>query len=252
MSINKELNDRIFLQTEKQQTHVEYQEEFGFYTNVAEGNIESVKKILANPDNTTLYDGAQYGKLSKNPLMNMRYHFVVSVALITRLCVEKGLDRELAYTMSDLYIGKMDLLQSPKQILSLHNEMLIDFTHKMSSLPKRQIYSIQVIKAIEYIYKYRNRRLTVQNVADFLGINRSYLSTLFKKETNISVSKFIRQEKIKAASNMLRFSDYSYSDISEYFGFASQSHFIKCFKEETGYTPTQYRKYFSHSEEMFK
>lgn len=252
MSINRELSNRLFLQTEKQQTHVEYSEEFGFYSNVAEGNIEAVKKILASPDNITLYDGSQYGRLSKNSLMNMRYHFVVSVALITRLCVEKGLERELAYTMSDLYIGKMDLLQSPRQILSLHNEMLMDFTNKMSDLPKRQVYSIRVVKAIEYIYRHRNGRITAQSVADFLGINRSYLSTLFKRETNTSISSFILREKIKAASNMLRFSDYAYADIAEYFGFASQSHFIKCFRTETGYTPAQFRKYFSKSEEIFQ
>ena len=36
--------------------------------------------------------------------------------MITRLCVEHGLEQELAYTMSDLYINKMDELQQAEAI----------------------------------------------------------------------------------------------------------------------------------------
>lgn len=252
MGLNKELNKRLFMQREQQQAHVEYKEEFGFYNNVAEGDIETVKRLLADPNDTHLYDSSEYGRLSRDSLRNMRYHFVVSVALITRLCVEKGLERELAYTLSDLYISKMDLSGSPAQILSLHNEMLMDFTRKMKALPKRQVYSMQIVRAIEYIYRHRNERLTVEHIAKELEINRSYLSVLFRKETGVSISGFIRREKIKAAANMLRFSDYSYADIAEYFGFASQSHFIQCFRREMDYTPAEYRKRFYREGEVFQ
>lgn len=248
MSMNKELNSRLFLQREEQKNHVEYKHEYSFYDNVAEGDVVSVQKVLANPDDIRMYENPQYGQLSKDPLQNIRYHFVVSVALITRLCVENGLERELAYTLSDLYIGRMDVIQTATQILSLHNEMLLDFTQKMADLPKKQVYSMQIVKAIEYIYKHRNERLTVATIAVNIGVNRSYLSSLFTKETGESISNFIRREKIKAAANMLRFSDYSYCDIAQYFGFASQSHFTYCFRKETGFTPMTYRKQYSNQD----
>ncbi|MCI7767825.1 MAG: AraC family transcriptional regulator [Oscillospiraceae bacterium] len=251
MSMNKELNNRLLKQSEEQQSHVEYEHEYGFYDNITAGNMEAVKKLLADPEDVKMYEAPEYGRLSRDPLQNIRYHFVVSAALITRLCVEKGLERELAYTLSDLYIGKMDCAKAAQQIISLHNEMLLDFTEKMAELPKRKIYSIQVIKAMEYIFHHRTARLTAKELADILQINRSYLSTLFKKETGIGISEFIRREKIKAAENMLKFSDYSYSEIGEYFGFASQSHFTECFKKETGMTPKEYRKRFSQSQESF-
>lgn len=251
MSLNTELNRRLFIQREQKKTHVEYNHEYGYYNNVAEGNVEEVKKILASVDNEKMYDGSEYGQLSKNPLNNTRYHFVVSVALITRLCAEKGLERELAYTLSDLYIGKMDLLNNVREIILLHNEMLLDFANKMADLPKKQVYSLHVIKAIEYISRHRNDKLTVETTAKALNLNRSYLSTLFKKETGVSIGRFIRHERIEASANMLRFSDYSYADIAEYFGFSSQSHFIQCFRIETGYTPKEYREKFSRSQEIF-
>ena len=121
-------------------------------------------------------------------MRNIRYHFVVATALITRLCVEKGLERELAYTLSDLYINKMDTETNAQKILALYNELLLDFTMKMAELPKQNVYSIQVVKAMEHIYKHRNERLTVQQIADDLHINRSYLSALFAKETGSSIS----------------------------------------------------------------
>ncbi len=243
MSINKELSLRLLEQQEEEKSHVEYSHEYGYYENVAAGDVGEVKKVLADPSDTSLYDGAEYGKLSVNRMRNMRYHFVVSTALITRLCVEKGLEREMAYTLSDLYISKMDLLSEAEDIIRLHNEMLMDFTERMSKQPKRSVYSMQVIKAMEYIYKHRTGRLTSQMVAEAVGVNRSYLSTVFHKESGITLQDFIRREKIKAAANMLRFSDYSYSEIAEYFGFSSQSHFIQCFKKECGLTPKEYRLY---------
>ena len=251
MSMNKELNAKLWERREEQIHHVEYDHEYKYYDNIAEGRIEEVQKVLADPKDITRYEDPEYGKLSKDFLRNMRYHFVVSTALITRLCVEKGLERELAYTLSDLYIGKMDIAKTAEQIIVLHNEMLMDFTRKMADLPKQKVYSIQIVKAIEYIQKNRNSKLTVQDIAGKLNINRSYLSSLFKKETGKSISDFIREEKIRAAANMLKFSEYSYSDIAEYFSFASQSHFIECFRKQTGLSPKEYRKKYSRNQELF-
>ena len=248
MSINRELNMRLHSQREAQSVHVEYSHEFGFYESIAAGNVEQVRCMLASTEDIDMYDRAEYGRLSADPLQNMRYHFVISAALITRTCVEKGMERELAYTLSDLYIGKMDNLSSRQQIISLHNEMMMDYAMKMAELPKHKVYSSRIIKVIDFICHHLNEHITVQDAADVLNMNRSYLSSLFIQETGIKMSYFIRREKIKAAGNMLRFSDYSYADIAEYFGFSSQSHFTKCFRQETGFTPMEYRRKFSRNQ----
>ena len=247
MAMERELNSQLFKRREEQCGHVEYSHEYLFYDNIAEGDIEAVRKDLVDPQDTSRYESEEYGKLSKDFLRNIRYHFVISVAMITRACVEKGLERELAYTLSDLYISRMDALQNAQQIGILYNEMLLDFTNRMAQLPKQKVYSVQIVRAMEYIYMHRNERLTVQRIADCIGVNRSYLSSLFSKEMGMSISDFVRNEKVKAAENMLRFSEYSYGDIAEYFGFASQSHFIKCFREKTGLSPKEYRNKYLRS-----
>ena len=119
--------------------------------------------------------------------------------------------------------------------------MLLDFTKHMAELPKQNVYSLQTIEAMNYVRRHYTDDINVESVADALRINRSYLSKLFKKNTGISLGEFIRKERIKAAANMLEFSDYSASEIAEYLHFSSQSHFIQCFKKEIGCTPAQYR-----------
>ena len=129
-------------------------------------------------------------------------------------------------------------------ILDIQREMVIEYTKQMAQLRKEDVYSIQVMKAIDYVYAHLNEKISVEQIADALRLNRSYLSELFHRETGKTITSFIRGAKLTAASNMLKYSDYEYSDIAEYFAFASQSHFTKCFKEETGYTPKQYRTRF--------
>lgn len=253
MTYHRELQNRLFQQQENNMTHMEYQQECSYYEDIVHGRLDRLHLQLIKPENIHAYNAKEYGQLSKNPLQNLRYHFVVSVSIITRLCVEHGLEQELAYTLSDLYINKMDELPTAEQILQLQNEMVIDFTQKMANLPKQQGYSMHVIKGIEYICHHLHQRLTVSEVAKALSVNRSYFSALFAKETGLSVSHFIRQEKLHAAANMLRFSDYSYTEIAEYFGFSSQSHFIQCFQKEFSCTPAVYRKQyfqktFTHAE----
>ena len=65
---------------ESEKYHRPMEEEFSFYTAVKNGDMEFVRKNLnsgdfANPDGM--------GVLSKNPLTNIKYHFVVTVAIVT-------------------------------------------------------------------------------------------------------------------------------------------------------------------------
>ena len=72
-------------------------------------------------------------------------------------------------------------------------------------------------------------------------MNPNYISDLFKKEEGISITDYIRNEKIKLAENLLIYSKYQYIEISAYLGFSSQSHLGTQFKEVTGMTLKQYR-----------
>ncbi len=242
MNPNNELTKLLTEYREEHFTHRTRLEENQFYNLIATGNIKAIRPMTTGPINEQLFEQEGYGILSKDRIRNARYHFVTAVALITRICAEKGLPAEVAYTMSDLYINKMDRLNSLDEIIRLNSEMALAFTTKMAELRKEQVYSLPVIKAMDYIIENLNSSVNVNQVAEALHMNRSYLSTLFANETKLSLSDYIRKEKISFATHLLQYTDYSYSIIADYLAFSSQSHFIQTFRKEIGMTPAEYRK----------
>uniref|UniRef100_UPI003FED7E9F helix-turn-helix domain-containing protein n=1 Tax=Agathobacter sp. TaxID=2021311 RepID=UPI003FED7E9F len=243
MGIERELSYRMFHQREELLEHVGYEEEARLYFAVATGDISLVKEYAQNYMKPDASGNEKNGILSRDPLQNTKYHFVIFTALITRLCVEYGMIREEAYTISDLYINKMDVCNNSQKILYLQGEMLLDFTTRMAALEKKANYPIPIAQAIDYINNHLQEPLSLNKIASILGLTPSYLSYLFKKETGTTIKKYILEKKLKAAETMLLYSDMSSSDIAGYFNFASQSYFISCFKKATGQTPLEYRQH---------
>ena len=68
-------------------------EEYAFYTAVSHGDLETVRQ---NCESKRFTDLRGTGKLSRDALTNIKYHFVITVAMITRFCVDEGMEMELA------------------------------------------------------------------------------------------------------------------------------------------------------------
>lgn len=213
-------------------------EEFLFYRAVAEGDVDAVRR---NCEMGRFVASDGVGILSHNPVTNLKYHFVITTAMITRLCRQNGMESEQAFRLSDFYIQKLDDLYTMQEVHSLHDEMVLDFTEKMRRYLRKDTNSKHINSCKEYIYAHIKERITIEDLSDALGVSASYLSRLFKKEAGISVSAYIREQKINIAKNLLRFSDYSLIEIANRLSFSSQSHFIQQFKEVTGMTPKKYR-----------
>lgn len=218
--------------------------EYSFYTNVKTGNMEAVIK---NCEEDAFIQLEGTGTLSHNPLTNIKYHFVVTAAMLTRFCIEGGLEPEQAYRLSDFYILKMDTCQTIRQVADLHHDMAKDFTGKMILNKKSSIISKPVMQCVDYIYSNIKDRITVQDLADHTGLSTNYLSRVFKQNLGVSISDYIREKKIEKATHLLKYSDESIVDIANYLSFSSQSHFIQTFQDYTGLTPKKYRDRFYKS-----
>ena len=188
--------------------------------------------------------------LSKDPLRNVKYLFIANITLQTRFAIEGGLDSETAYNTSDMYIRKMDLCQSVEEVMNLHREMTGYFTDRMANLKKENVFSRPVIRCINYIEANLHLPIRIQDLADHVSLNPTSLATMFKKETGRTIADYILHRRIDTACNMLRYSEYSASQISEILAFSSQSYFIRCFRKIKGMTPYEYVQ--RHSEENIR
>ena len=122
--------------------------------------------------------------------------------------------------------------------------MFAFYTAEVAKLDKKAVYAKPVVLCLDYIYEHLHEPIRVSSLAEFAGLNPSYLSTLFKKETGVSISAYVLSKRMEAAKNMLKFSPYSYAEIAAMLAFSSQSHFTRVFKVQTGYTPKAYRNRF--------
>jgi len=238
MDYNKELFYKDFIQREDNFLRAPYNPEISFYNSIKNGDIKSVTEGCEEQ----LINKPGLGKLSNNPLQNIKFHFVVTTALAARYCIEGGMDLQTAYSLSDYYIQKADKCQTPKEVSDLHPKMCLDYTKRMRELKKSYICSKPIVKCIDYIYDNLHNRITVNELSEYVKLNPTYLSRLFKKEVGISISEYIRKQKIDTAKNMLLYSDYKPGQIAQILAFPSQSYFTEIFKEYTGTTPKEYAK----------
>lgn len=242
MNTNHSFTHSTFLQRENFYQHSAYSTELAFYHAVQSGDIQRVKETMSP------LDSEGFGTLSSDSLRNLRYHLIISVAMITRYCMEAGMPSGEAYTLSDLYIQKADIASTSEAISALHKQMIIDFTKRMRNHKTEQVYSKPISKCLDYIYDYLHTPISLENLAEYVSLTPAYLSALFKKQVGTTISAYIRERRIDAAKNMLRYSEYTPIEIANYLCFSSHSYFIQIFRQETGMTPRQYQqKYFSRS-----
>lgn len=238
MSEIREQDISLFMQREENIIHSPYEKELRFYEKVKKGHADEVDAWMrVHP----IGSEKGFGSLSENPLNNLRYHIIVSIAMIARFCMEGGMDPETAYGLSDAYIRKVDVLKDEKELIRIHRKMCVDYAQRMQRLRKESIYSKHIVQCVDYIHAHINERITTEMLSEHCGLHASYLSRLFKKETGVGVGDYIRSLKIETAQNLLKYSDYTFLEISNYLAFSSQSHFVKVFRETTGSTPREYR-----------
>lgn len=234
----KKLRYMEYLQRETGTRHHTHTEDMYQYDLLRMGDPRAVEV------GTSIFSSGLTGHISDDPLRNYRYLFVAAITLVSRAAIAGGMDAERAYNISDLYILKMDSLQTIEEIKTLHREMFAFYTREMAALDKITVFSKPVILCMDYIYDHLHETIRVETLSKLVGLNRSYLSTLFKKETGRTVSEYILSKRMEAARNMLRFSDYTCAEIAALLAFSSQSHFNHVFLEQTGCTPRVFRNRF--------
>lgn len=237
----KELVFQRFTQREYGLVHPTYDSELAFYTLVKTGNIEELEKRYSF-DGLNETNISTRGILSEDRIRNLKYHIIVTIAMISRFCIEGGLDEDVSYGLSDIYIQRLDQINSEQKLREIHRELILDYARRMNKINSMKHYSIHCIKAIDYISNHLHEPITVQEVADNVGLDRTYFGKMFKQETMQTVAEYIRCKKVETAQNMLMYSEFSCAEISQYLGFASHSHFANVFRRYTGMTPSEYRE----------
>ena len=116
--------------------------------------------------------------------------------------------------------------------------------HLVTDKPKSGSMGDEYVKAaISYIHTfYYDTSINVDQISNYVGIDRSYLYRLFKEKMGVSPKKYIMEYKLKTAAKLLRETSLSVGQVALSTGFDDQLYFSTAFRNFYGVAPTKYRK----------
>ena len=182
------------------------------------------------------------GIIAAEQLRQVKNTFIVSATLASRAAIRGGLEVDDAFNLSDAYIQKCEILNSPDKIMNLQYHMIMEFTKRVERIRSGKHPGKLAVDVANYIQHHLSEPISAEDIAKELYLSRPYLSRKFIEETGESLTDFILKEKTEEAKRLLRYSDKTLTAISNYLGFSSQSHFSRVFKKYTQCTPGEYRE----------
>lgn len=165
--------------------------------------------------------------------------FIVKTSAIENIgcAVEKAKELICKERETAMKIKKLETMLNEKQIF-LENKF-INNNCKSSSTINQSNYIIK--KVNDYIAKNYNNKISLKSTANYIHINSSYLSRLYKKETGETLTDSINKLKIEHAKELLETTDMKTIKISQSIGIDDPAYFSHLFKKYVGTSPIEYR-----------
>ena len=167
---------------------------------VQQGDVASVEKNLKSGQYRHI---AMKTRLSTDLVQNFRYHCIISLAMVTRFCIEGGMPGEQAYRMSDFYIHKVDEVTTIDLVEELHDAACMDYAKRMQQIKNKPVCSKPVTLCLNYIYAHMHEKITTEDLAEEVHLHPSYLSRLFREQMGCTLHDYILDQKIQTAKQML-------------------------------------------------
>lgn len=116
---------------------------------------------------------------------------------------------------------------------------------KNTILPQEQresIVHLRMQKIFRFIEEHYAEDITLADLSVSANISKSECSRCFKLSMNTTPYKYLTEYRLSKAAQLLKRTNESIGNIAASVGFHQMSHFGKCFREKTGYSPKAYRE----------
>ena len=152
--------------------------------------------------------------------------------------------KDLRENMKDemLYIAEHH--DAPPFHLMGHLYLFIDYLSRSSSsqiATSGRVRDFYIKEALNYIEQNFQNDISVENIASFCGLNRTYFGRIFKETVGKSPQQFLLSYRMAKAAELLKLTELSISDIGNAVGYPNQLHFSRAFKNVYGVSPREWR-----------
>lgn len=151
---------------------------------------------------------------------------------------------ELFETMTRLYIKNVSFhsLEEVGILLQMLAQLLRDFSTEItpSHLADTQTKE-RIKKIISYVEKNFRSPISLQDIANHLGLTKEYFCRFFKKNMETSFLNYVNEVRLSHIYQEIQNTDAPISEIMEHNGFTNQKHFNRAFKKQYNQTPSSIR-----------
>ena len=126
-------------------------------------------------------------------------------------------------------------------LLKILSTMIRDSVERETADGSPNIYSYSEY-AVRYINNHFSEKVRIQDLADHIGISRSYLVKLVKQETGMSPQEYLIETRMRRSSDLLSRTNDSIRVVAAECGYDDALAFSKVFKSRFGLNPTEYRE----------
>lgn len=157
--------------------------------------------------------------------------------------------RELLFTMLDVIIGYTHTPVEKIYYESLLSRLIANLVNNffLKEIPSLEMVSnrkntVTINKIINYIEKNYRNKITLEELSNFSGYHKSYISQIIKQQLGINYYEYLTRIRLREATYALANLKEKISDIALSYGFSDVKSFNMAFKSTFGKTPSEYRK----------
>jgi YesN/AraC family two-component response regulator len=162
------------------------------------------------------------------------------LVILSRATIEAGADPADTFRLSEDFISQIEQYSDVDQLALWISDIVRRFVMQAFDLALIK-HSDVVFKTTNYIKRNCAEKLSLDSLAREVFLSKSYLSSIFKKETGMSLTAYITKVRVEKSKKLLLEDNASLAHISSQCGFKDQSYFTKVFKKETGVSPKRFR-----------
>ena len=186
------------------------------------------------------FSSASFERRLSDSLRDLKNYAIIMNTLLRKAAQDGGVHPVYLDSLSSDFARRIEQVPEPKAMQAFMLEMFRAYCrlvrkHSMSG------YSQPIQKAIIRIDSDLTADLSLHALAEAQGINASYLSTLFRRETGETVTDHVNRKRVELAVHLLSTTNLQVQTVAQHCGFADVHYFTKVFKKLTGETPRQMR-----------
>ena len=164
------------------------------------------------------------------------------INIINRVARELGIDVKMVYSDEDIpydEMKKFETVTEVQQWIRKVYEKLLELVEISRINPN---YAEPTKKAIEFIQRNYARNISLNDAAEHIGINSSYLSRVFKEDCGKGFVEYLNHVRVEYAKQLIQRGGIKLKDVVKEVGFNNYTYFFKVFKDIINMTPLEYEE----------